>query len=262
MPAWLDIAWQQEGAGVEEIGGPQANASIIGYFRDIGRPDATSDEIAWCAAFYFWCLFKAGADLSPIKPADRLLAASAKKFGTRISEPRLGCGCIMPRVGGNHVFFVTKWTPTLITGVGGNQANKVCEETFKRTDEMVFMWPEIVTQKQVDQASDIAGTAKAIIADTAKTGTTNSASHVLPSLPDTLPPHDVIAHSANAMQQSIQTGIDFAMFSYSKLPWVVGALSIYWVARIAWNSNWIRKWRHEDAATGVQPLPATEGAAS
>lgn len=261
MPAWLDIAWQQEGAGVEEIGGPQANASVVAYFREINRPDATSDEIPWCAAFYFWCLFKAGADLSSIPKADRLLAYSATKFGTRISGPKLGCGCVMKREGGHHVFFVTKWTDTVITGIGGNQSNKVDVEDFKRTADMIFMWPEVVTQKDVDATSRIASTAKTIIADTSKTGASNTANQILPTLPDTLPAHDVLAHSASNIESSIQTGINFATFTYSKLPWVVAALSIYWVARIAWNSNWIRKWRHEDASTGASSLK-TDGAAS
>lgn len=255
MTKWLDIAWEQEQSDVEEIAGPAANAMIINYFADVGRPDVKSDETAWCAAFYFWCLKRAGADLTPIPKAERLLAYSATKFGTRIPEPRVGCGCIMKRTGGHHVTFVTKWTKTTITGVGGNQSNKVCEATFKRTADMVFIWPEIVTQKQVDQVSDIAATAKTIQADIAKTGLSNTTNQLLPTLPDALPPHEQLAHSASALKSSLQTGFDFATFSYSKIWFVVAALSAYWVLRIAWNSNWIRKWRHEDAATGVQPLP-------
>jgi len=254
---WLDIAWEQEGAGVEEIGGPQASKSVIAYFHDINRPDITSDEIPWCAAFYFWCLQKAGADISGIPKDDRLLAYSATKFGTRISAPRVGCGCVMKRTGGHHVFFVTKWTATTVTGVGGNQSNKVCEATFKRTDDMIFMWPVVVTQKQTDQASDIAKTAKAIQADTAKTGLSNTVSEILPALPKELPAPDALATSARGLKSTLETGIDFMTFSYSKIWFVVAALSVYWVLRIAWNSNWIRKWRHEDAATGVQPLPVS-----
>lgn len=258
---WLEIAWEQEGAGVDEIGGPAANTSIVAYFHDINRPDITSDEVPWCAAFYFWCLWKSGADLSSIPAAERLLAYSATKFGTRISAPRVGCGCIMKRPGGHHVFFVTKWTATTITGVGGNQANKVCETTFKRTPDMIFMWPEVVTQKQTDRASEIAGTAKAIQADTAKTGLSNTVNQVLPALPEKLPAPDALATSARSLKSTLETGFDFMTFGYSKLWFVVAALSVYWVLRIAWNSNWIRKWRHEDAATGVQPLPSTPAAA-
>lgn len=255
---WLDIAWEQESAGVVEVSGAKANPTIIDYFAGVDRPDIKSDEIAWCAAFYFWCLKQSGADLSPIPAAERLLAYSATKFGTKISQPRVGCGCVMKRTGGHHVFFVTKWTATTVTGVGGNQSNKVCEATFHRTADMVFVWPEVVTQKQVDQASEIAATAKAIQADTAKTGVANTAQQMLPALPDTLPAPDAMAHSANALKSTIETGIDFTTFAYSKVWWVVAALSVYWILRIAWNSNWIRKWRHADAAEGVQPLPSSE----
>ena len=88
-PRWLEIAWEQEGAGVAEIGGPAANKSIVAYFHDIGRPDVTSDEIAWCAAFYFWCLQKAGIDLSPIV----LLLLLQLLQRERLRVDQVGDGC-------------------------------------------------------------------------------------------------------------------------------------------------------------------------
>lgn len=45
---WLDIAWEQEGAGVEEIGGPQASKSVIAYFHSINATSAfTGGNVSW-----------------------------------------------------------------------------------------------------------------------------------------------------------------------------------------------------------------------
>lgn len=264
MHKWLEIAWEQEGAGVEEIGGPQANKSIVAYFHRIGRPEIVSDEVPWCAAFDFDCLQKAGIDLSPVSKADRLLAISALKIGTRIAEPRVGCNCVMKLEGGHHVGFVTKWTATTITLLGGNQANKVCERTFKRTADMVFMWPGSVTQADVDDVSRIAKAAKQVQADTIKTpaaqviGNGVPAAHVDPS---SLPSHEVMAKSATALQHSFDIAIQFAAFCGQRLPWIAAILGAYWLARIAWNSRLIRQWRHEDAATGKAPITADYPAA-
>lgn len=144
---WLEIAWEQEGADVREIGGPRAHESILGYFRAINRPDITSDEVPWCAAAYFWCLQQAGISIDAVSSTKRLLAVSALKVGTRIAEPRVGCGVVMKRynkdgtLAGHHVGFATAWTARTIFILGGNQADSFCEKEFKRTADMIFMWP-------------------------------------------------------------------------------------------------------------------------
>ena len=257
MPAWLDIAWKE--LGQKEASGAAANPEIISYFREAGGEGARilSDEVAWCAAFAVRCLKLSGIDISPIPEGERLLANGLLKLGTPIDEPTIGAVCVLSRGSDpsqGHVGFVVGSTADDVVLLGGNQADSVSTAHFPRSRIRGLRWPETVTQKQVDQASRIASTAKAIQADTAKTGASNTLNQVLPSLPDQIPPHDAIAHSANALKSSLQTGIDFATFTYAKLPWVVAALSIYWIARIAWNSKWIRKWRHEDAATGTSAL--------
>jgi uncharacterized protein (TIGR02594 family) len=256
---WLDIAWKE--LGQQEVSGSAANPEIISYFREAGGEGTRilSDEVAWCAAFAVRCLKLAGIDISPIPESQRLLANGLLKLGTPIDEPRIGAVCVLSRGSDpsqGHVGFVVGSTATDVVLLGGNQANSVSTAHFPRSRIRGMRWPETVTQKQVDQASDIAATAKAIQADTAKTGVANTANQILPSLPDTLPAPDALAHSASSLKSTLETGFDFATFTYSKVWFVVAALSIYWILRIAWNSNWIRKWRHADAATGVQPLPA------
>lgn len=282
MTPWMEIAWQQEGAGVAEIGGPQAHKSIVAYFHEIQRPDITSDEVPWCAAFYFWCLNKAGISVDHIPKELRLLAYTGVKLGKRISEPRVGCGCIMKRPGGHHIGFVTKWTATTITLLGGNQANSVCERTFKRTPEMIFMWPDVVTPKDLDAAgSRISAGAKRVGKDTVKGGATQIAppppafdiqpppappietlplppatSSSLP-LPHDLPPPDAILGKASLLQSSVEQAMAFSTFLHGRWPWVMLAVAAYYGARAIWTSSLIRKWRAEDASTGKTVAPPT-----
>ena len=255
---WMDAAWKE--LGQHEVSGSAANPEILGFFKAAGRPDVHSDEVAWCAAFACACLTLGGIDISAIPPPERLLANSLLKIGTPIDDPRVGAICVLSRGSDpsqGHVGFVVGSTDTDVVLLGGNQADSVSTAHFPRSRIRGLRWPETVTQSQVDAASEIAGTAKAIQADAAKTGVGNSIAQYLPALPNQLPAHEALAHSASSFEASVQTGINFASFAYSKLPWVVAALSIYWIARIAWNSNWIRKWRRADAAEGVQPLPST-----
>lgn len=262
----MEIAWQQEGLDTAEVAGPGANNNVLRYFAKINRPDITSDEVPWCAAFYFWCLNEAGIDISSIAKKDRLLAASALKFGTRIAEPRFGCGLVMPRYNsdgkliGHHVAFVVSWTATTIDLLGGNQANKVCVATYKRTAKMVFMWPEPAkTPAEVAAAgSRTVAAANRQIADGAKVGVGNT----LP-VPPAPPPAGAMLQSAEAaagtaskVQSLISTAESLALFAWGKWPWIVGAVSVYYVARMGWDALQIRWFRTDDANTGKAPVIA------
>jgi uncharacterized protein (TIGR02594 family) len=257
-PRWLEIAWEQDGAGIAEIGGPQANASIVAYFREINRPDITSDEVPWCAAAYFWCLQRAGISIDHVPKQDRLLAVSAKKVGTRIAEPRVGCGVVMKRPGGHHVGFVTAWTARTIFILGGNQADSFCEKEFKRTSDMVFMWPEPPkTAAEVAAAgSRIADAAGDVRKDAAKVGGTQGLENMLPAPPKELPGVDAIAQHAGSFKTTVMGVQDFVLFVWGKAWWIAAALAIYWLVRMAWNAGWIRWWRAEDHNSGKAPVAA------
>ncbi|HRO48761.1 MAG TPA: TIGR02594 family protein [Hyphomicrobium sp.] len=267
---WMDIAWEQEGAGVEEIGGPQAHKSIIAYFHQIGRADITSDEVPWCAAFYFWCLQKAGVDISSIDPKKRLLAISAGNLGTCISGPRVGCACVFPRrdksgrIIGHHVGFVTGWTASVITLLGGNQANKVREADFKRTADMMFVWPP-PPATAADMAAEGSRTVAASnrqIKDGAKGAAVQTAPIPTPdaavfsgasdahSASAPFPDPSTIAGKASQSQGWFSTFESFALFAWGKWPWIAGALALYWLARMAWDAFQIRRARIEDHNTG------------
>lgn len=262
MVRWLEIAWQQEGADVCEIGGPQANASVVAYFHKIGRPDVTSDEVPWCAAFYFWCLQEAGIDIACIAPEERLLAWSATKLGRRIAAPRVGAGCVLKRAGGHHVAIVTKWTETTVTLLGGNQADSVCARPFKRTPDMIFMWPETVTPQHLDAAgSRIAKAARRVTRDTAKSGAAQ-ATQILPpppkfeTLPE-LPAADTVLGGAQIFRAQVQTAMEFSTFLSGRWTWIMLAVAAYYGLRAIWSSQMIRQWRADDASTGKTVGTAT-----
>ncbi len=260
-PRWLEIAWEQDGAGVAEIGGPRANASIIGYFHGIGRTDVTSDEIYWCMAAYAWCLQKSGVSIDHIPKKDRLLAVSALKIGTRIAEPRVGCGVVMKRynkdgsLAGHHVGFVTAWTARTIFILGGNQVDSFCEKEFKRTADMIFMWPEPAkTAKEVEaEGSRIAAAARQQRGDTVKTTVPNAVPP--PPAPD-MPAPEVLTAKFGAWQSVVESGISFLQFLSHRWPWAMFFVSLYFAARLLWNSHLIRKWRAEMTNTGAVTGPA------
>jgi uncharacterized protein (TIGR02594 family) len=267
---WMEIAWEQEGAGVEEIGGKAAHKSVLMYFRENNRAEVTSDEVPWCAAFYFWCLQKADVEVSSIAPKERLLAASAVRLGLRIDGPRVGCARISKRIEGgkvvgHHVGFVTGWTATRVKLLGGNQSNKVCETEFKRNASDIYIWPPApATVKEVAQASRISDAAGDIRKDTVKLTTTQVGEKLMPA-PDqvvpALPEPQALVDQAGAFKTMVAGAEDFLMFSWGKVWWIAAALALFWLVRMAWNAGWIRWWRAEDHNTGksviaAAPVPA------
>lgn len=263
---WMEVAWEQEGADVREIGGPKANQTIVGYFHAIGRPDITSDEIAWCAAAAFYCVQGAGISIEHVRPEDRLLAVSLRKVGTRIDGPRVGAICIRTREGGHHVGFVKSWTARTIDLTGGNQSNAFNTSTFKRQENEEFYWPIL---PNVADASRIAKAALRQQKDAAK----GSAPQVLPQPPapeaaitvpantpapdvpalDGLPPFpplEQIPGKLGAGQQALEAAISFGQFVGHKWPLIMLAVSAYFFARMAYDAWRIRGWRLADALTG------------
>lgn len=140
--AWMDAAWSH--VGVHETAGPKATAEIIGFFARAGHPEVTSDETAWCAAFAGACLADAG-----LPNSGSLLARSYLKYGTELTEPRVGAIAVFKRGSDpsqGHVAFVTGWGPGVIRVLGGNQRDSVCEENMKAENLLGLRWPPVVEQ--------------------------------------------------------------------------------------------------------------------
>jgi len=257
---WLEIAWEDQ--GVHEIAGPEAEPKILQFFRDAGRDDITSDEVAWCAAWTGSCLSRAGVSLAAIPKSERLLARSYLSIGTPIDAPRIGCIAVLtrgdPTSGFGHVGFVVGITDTHIALLGGNQSNAVSVRHFPRSQVLGYRWPVAVTPADLDTSgSRITTTAQAQKRDAAKAG----GAQILPQPPD-IDPSAWVA-KGSAWQSTIESAIGFFNFVAHRWPWLMLFISAYYLGRIAWSSGWIRSWRAEDASTGDhvgrQTLPQPNG---
>jgi uncharacterized protein (TIGR02594 family) len=252
----MEIALSQE--GVTEVVGPGSSTNVLSYFKLNGRAEITNDEVPWCAAFYFWVLQKAGVDVSSIEPKDRLLAVSALRLGTRISEPRVGCGVVMKRPGGHHVGFVTGWTETTIWIFGGNQANSVNEMERKRSSDMVFMWPIPPAT-----ATDLAASSSTVAAtgrqqsDAKKASAPQIVDAAVPAPPEaSFPPPDALIAKGQALEGWVSAAESFALFAWGKLSWIALAVSLYYLARMAWDAGWIQAARVKAHNTGKSLIAA------
>lgn len=111
--------------GVEEWDGPSNNPIIIGWAKDLGITQYTSDEIPWCGlAMAHWAKEAQWFDQAPAQP---LWARNWATFGTRAEDACLGDVLVFARNGGGHVgVYVAesedgKWFYV----IGGNQGDAV-----------------------------------------------------------------------------------------------------------------------------------------
>lgn len=257
---WMDIAWADE--GVREVYGPDAAPEIIAYFRDAGRDDILSDEVPWCAAFVAACIARAGIPVAIAKD-QRLLARSYLKLGTPIETPRMGCIAVLTRGDPSgytgHVGFVVGSTDTHIAVLGGNQANAVNVRHFPKSQVLGYRWPAPAAAPQdLDAAgSRITTSAKANVSDSAKAGgslfvpdpvTVGGAIGVgAAAIED---PSSIVAQG-QAAKGHVEHAIDLALFASAKWHWIMAMAGVYFLARIAWRSEWVRRWRTQEHNEGI-----------
>lgn len=268
----MEIAWSQ--VGVTETPGAAATPAILQYFIAAGREEIASDEVAWCMAFVVFCCRQAGISIDAIPREDRLLARSALKLGTRISEPRIGAIAVFDRhVPGQpwaaHTGFVVGWTKTHLQILGGNQANSVSVASFSRAQLVGMVWPEEpMTPSQIAAAgSTTAKSAGRQQADLAKISLVQSSQLAVPT-PSQIPGGTALqqlgegAQAMSSLQSVITTTERFLAFGLAKWPWIAGVLAAYWLARIGWDAWQVRQARARDNNTGANPVkrPTAEDA--
>ena len=141
---WLTLARAE--LGTKEAPGAADNPRVLQYYIDAGHPEVEHDSVAYCAAFMGAILKRSG-----IKPSGSLMAKSYLTFGAALPGPRIGCIAVLwrgsPTAATGHVGFVTGFTGTEISLLGGNQgANGVVSvETFPRSRVLAYRWPVAVT---------------------------------------------------------------------------------------------------------------------
>ncbi len=132
---WLDIAMKEQGQ--KEVKGKNFNPRIVEY-HSVTTLKATSDEVPWCSSFVSWCLEKAG-----VKSTRSAAAKSYETWGDPLEKPIEGCIVVLTRGNGDerHVGFFVGENSTMITLLGGNQADKVGVDWFLKTRVLAYRWP-------------------------------------------------------------------------------------------------------------------------
>jgi uncharacterized protein (TIGR02594 family) len=137
QPRWLTLAWAD--LGVAETPGPDHTARVVGYYGDVGHPNVTDDETAWCAAFLGSCLERSG-----VRSPRSLAARSYLDWGEPVGEFRCGAVAVLSRTADpalGHVGFLIGETADNLILLGGNQGDRVSVEAFPRARLLALRWP-------------------------------------------------------------------------------------------------------------------------
>lgn len=138
-PSWLIEA--RKYIGVAEIKGPKTSDFIGRWLKHLGAW-WSDDETPWCGTFVAQCIEAAGLPI----PKYWMRAKAWADWGTKLSNPELGCIVVFERKGGGHVGFVVGRTPNgNLLVLGGNQGDKVCIAPFDRTRLIGYYWPPCVS---------------------------------------------------------------------------------------------------------------------
>ena len=146
---WMSIAEREAAMPARdrsEWPDPGENPRITEYFRASGSwcksqgPLPDDDEINWCAAFVNYCLVESGY-IGTGHPGARSFFWNRRRQFVSVVEPvrgSIGVYRYAPfddatwDVGRGHVGFVSSFSATHVTLLGGNQRNTVCHQQYLR----------------------------------------------------------------------------------------------------------------------------------
>lgn len=148
QPAWLAIA--NGYLGTAEKKGPQHNAHVLKWWKEIGAP-FKDDETPWCGAFVGGVLFEAGIKPVPGGASARAwLKLGSKKlgYGAELDAPAVGCVVIFWRgsksgANGHVGFVVGKDQRGNLMVLGGNQGDAVTIKPFGKERVLGYRWPGV-----------------------------------------------------------------------------------------------------------------------
>lgn len=261
-PRWLEVARKYE--GVREVKGPRSNPIVLGWLQNEGKGKSwvKDDATPWCGATMAGVMTEAG--LAGVIPAEPLRAKSWASVGVPLDGPRLGAIYVRKRTGGHHVGLIERWNATHVWVLGGNQNDSVCVSCFERSDDDVYRWP-VPLKRPIDverEGSRIARAAGRQLRDSAGSGVTGFGSRHVGHAPDVSvqaygPPAPSLNDQVQALPDQLgtiksmaSTASEIAAYAGVAVGWVLVGLSVYFAARVLWDSYLIRKYRTQDANEG------------
>lgn len=123
--------------GNKGIPGTENNNEVLKYYKEIGCEWVDDDDIAWCAAFLNWCLFKAEKQfLGSLRARDFL------NYGIETKNPSMGDIVVLWRVSHEspygHCGIFIKKTENTVYILGGNQQNSVNISPYHITQVLAY----------------------------------------------------------------------------------------------------------------------------
>jgi uncharacterized protein (TIGR02594 family) len=146
---WYTIARLETGVAANRD--PKAHNERILTYHKTTTLKATTDEVAWCAAFVNWCLSSAGK-----KGCNSARAISWVDWGQKLEQPSVGAITIIQNpdmkkkydasigtASGNHVSLFVSKSSSHITLFGGNQSHQVKESIYslEKWNVLGYRWP-------------------------------------------------------------------------------------------------------------------------
>lgn len=134
----LDLARAEE--GVAEVKGSTHNPRIVGWLQRVGKW-ADKDEVPWCSAFVDEIAHRGDCCATKSLRARSWLQVG---IGLSMDDAEPGMDIVIFNRGGpfdptvidapGHVAFYVSHSLDLVTVLGGNQGDKVCEAVYSRRD--------------------------------------------------------------------------------------------------------------------------------
>lgn len=138
---WYAVARQEAARGVREVPGAGDDPRVLEYHAAT-LLKATEDSVPWCSAFVCWCCEQVG-----VRSTKSAAAQSWLGWGRPVTDPVEGVIAIFRR-GGNpkygHVALFVRLAPAGgLVVLGGNQGNRVCEETIPAAHLLGYRLPSL-----------------------------------------------------------------------------------------------------------------------
>lgn len=253
MTIWLNKLEQYEREGFREIPGKASNPRILKWAHGAGHAKwVTGDDTPWCGIGLAGVLDECG--LGELVPPDPAKAISWLQCGSPC-ELVVGAIVVLPRTGGNHVTVCKRINANgTFDGLGCNQGDAIKTSPFPVLGIKGCRWPiETVSYDTFREESRIADAAARQQGDMAKSGTLGAPSAAAPDVPALPGWRDNVSgwlDNLGWFRGIANTAVEFTAFLAGNWRIIAGAIALFFLIRIAWDSKRIKAWRLQDRTEG------------